>query len=118
MLIGHLTKYLEENEIKDIPPGAMLAIAVAGYAVPRVIQTIRMKRAGAPRQVRHEPARPAAKPAAVQSAQTMEQQAAETPGGRAGDGPRAVISGRRMKGGTPSENAFSIRLADLCRSRI
>ena len=101
MLIGHLTKYLEENEIKDIPPGAMLAIAVAGYAVPRVIQTIRMKRAGAPRQVRHEPARPAAKPAAVQSAQTMEQQAAETPGGRAGDGTPGRDFGPADEGGNP-----------------
>jgi hypothetical protein len=51
MLIGHLTKYLEENEIKDIPPGVLLGISVAGYVIPRVILEIKMRRSKAPRVV-------------------------------------------------------------------
>lgn len=40
-IIGALTKYLEANHITDIPPGAMLAIMLGGYGIPRLVDQIR-----------------------------------------------------------------------------
>lgn len=40
-MIIQLTKYLEANHIKDIPPGVMLAIAIGGYAIPRAVMQVR-----------------------------------------------------------------------------
>jgi hypothetical protein len=40
-MIIQLTKYLEANHIQDIPPGYMLAIAITGYAIPRVVMQVR-----------------------------------------------------------------------------
>lgn len=60
MMVGHLAAYLEVNDIKDIPPGWLLAITVTMYAAPRIAVTVQMymKRRNETRVVvAHQPAK-------------------------------------------------------------
>ncbi len=92
MLIGNLARYLEENQIKDIPPGMMLAISLAGYAIPRVIITLKMRsdkksQTEQPRRVNpHPAAEPPPPPPPASTSRTAPEPAASAPmPGRPGD---------------------------------
>lgn len=79
MLIQNLRKYLEENQIKEITPGWMLLITVCGYAIPRVIQTVKMKRAKKTTSARDPNAKPAVQPAPEKPAESAPAPAVDVP---------------------------------------